>query len=175
MRTLNNENGQSAIEFILTFSFALGLTFLFVNQAINLTGGYFAHYVNFMAARTYFVHEVGIDVKETNISRAKQLAGEVFDSYPLKNFGVNADFKVISANENNAVFTGTVLSFEKALSSLPVVGGREKALFYSEAFLGKEPVRATCMQMVCAAITGNQNECKTKYENMDIVLYDNGC
>jgi hypothetical protein len=175
MRTHNNEKGQSAIEFILTIAFALGVTFLFVNQALNLTEGYLAHYVNFMASRAYLVHDGGGIRKDNNLNLAAAKANEVYKSYPLENFGIKADFKVISSNDANGIFTGTVVQFEKPLSALPVVGGGEDAIFYSESFLGKEPMRITCSEMICAAISGSLNECNSGADNMDIVLYDNGC
>jgi hypothetical protein len=175
MRTLNNEKGQSAVEFILTFAFALGLTFLFVNQAINLTAGYLNHYVNFMASRTYLVHEVGVDNKSSGISAARAEAIKVFKSYPIKKFGVDATFEVLTSDQGSGLFNGTIAKFKRPLSSLPVVGAGEDALFYSESFLGKEPLRITCAEMVCAAMTGSRSECRASGDDIDIVLYDNGC
>jgi len=175
MHILHNEKGQSAIEFILTSSFAIGITFLFLNQALNLTEGYLNHYVNFMSARAYLVHDEGVDSKLTNIAAAVTLAESVYESYPLESFGIISDFKVNTQEAASAIFTGTISSFEKRLSSLPMVGGSENALFYSEAFLGKEPSRFTCSEMVCAAISGSTTQCRSQAETMDIVLYDNGC
>ncbi len=170
----NNQDGQSAIEFILTVAFALGVTFLFVNQALNMTAGYYAHWVNYKASRVYLVYEDGVDLKSTNINKAIAAAQNVFKKSELKAFGVNGTLKVITTDQANAVFTGTVLEFKRSLSSLPVVGGGEKARFYSESFLGKEPLRITCAEMTCAAITGSITDCRDP-EKMDIVLYDNGC
>lgn len=175
MHIHKNEEGQSAIEFVLTFAFALGITLLFVNQALNLTSGYLNHYVNFMSSRAYLVHETGIDNVTTNMNASVDQARDVFNGYPIQNFGIKAAFEVITLDKGSPLFSGTVSQFEKSLSSLPVVGGGEKALFYSESFLGKEPLRITCSQMVCAAITGNPGECAQNAENIDIVLYDNGC
>ncbi len=175
MHTLKNEKGQSAIEFILTFAFALGLTFLFVNQALNLTSGYLNHYVNFMSSRAYLVHETGVDNVSTNTSASVEHATDVFNGYPMENFGITAEFEVITARKGSPLFSGTVSQFKKSLSSLPIVGGGEKALFYSESFLGKEPLRITCAEMICAAMTGNVGECQQRSESIDIVLYDNGC
>ena len=169
---VNNQKGQSAIEFILTFVFAIGVTFLFVNQAINLTGGYLVHYVNFMSARAYLVHDVGSNVPSEQAAEGK--AREVFKSYKLEDFNINASFEVITSEAANALFTGTVMQFEKKLSSIPMVGGGQTANFYSESFLGKEPSRFTCYQMVCAAITGSQGGCNGSTDS-DLTLFDNGC
>ncbi|MBT4790630.1 MAG: hypothetical protein HON90_03585 [Halobacteriovoraceae bacterium] len=170
-----NERGQSAIEFILTFAFAIGVTFLFLNQAMNLTEGYLAHYVNFMSARTYLVYDSGIDTRNSILAQAEREAESVYKSYPLASFGVQSTLKVITSDQGSALFSGTVLQFEKALSAMPVVGGGKKALLYSESFLGKEPLRITCAQMMCAAITGTLQDCQSNSTDMDIVLYDNGC
>lgn len=172
MRTLNNEKGQSAVEFILTFAFALGLTFLFVNQAINLTAGYLNHYVNFMASRAYLVHETGVNNRATEIRAAAGAATDVFKSYPLKKFGVDATFEVLTSDKGSGLFNGTISKFKRPLSSLPVIGAGEDAQFYSESFLGKEPLRITCADMICASITGSTSQCS---DTVDMVLYDNGC
>lgn len=171
----NKESGQSAIEFILTFGFGLGVTFLFVNQAINMTSGYLVHYVNFMAARAYMVHETGVHNKESVLNASRDHASFVAKSYDIGSVGVKADFNVISIHEGSGLFNGTVMKFEKKLSAMPMVGGGKKALFYSESFLGKEPTRLTCAEMICAAMTGNPSSCEGDKQNMDIVLYDNGC
>ena len=174
-KLIRNEAGQSAIEFILTFAFAIGVTFLFLNQAMNLTEGYLAHYVNFMASRTYLVEDSGVNQKVSTLFHAKKKATEVYESYQLSRFGIDSTFTVITKAKGSALFSGTVIEFQKALSSMPMVGGGEKATFYSESLLGKEPTRITCQQMVCAAITGNLNQCRSAADQMDIVLYDNGC
>ncbi len=171
---LRDEKGQSALEFILTFAFALGVTFLFINQSLNLTAGYLNHYVNFMASRAYLVHDAGNNVYENNINYARDRAQEVFRRFPLKELGIDADFQVVTRNEGSALFSGTTSTFKKSLSSLPIIGGGEKATLLSESFLGKEPLRFTCFQMICAAMTGNTQKCQTT-SNLDIVPYDNGC
>ena len=175
MLMVDNQKGQSAVEFILTFSFALGVTFLFVNQALNITSGYLVHYVNFMSARAYLVHDGGINAPGSMFTQAKNKAIQVFESYNISEVGVDATLEVFSPNDNNGLFTGTVMQFEKRLSALPVVGGGKKALFYSESFLGKEPLRITCAKMICAAMTGNQDTCASRFDNTDMALYDNGC
>lgn len=164
-----NERGQSAIEFVLVFAFGLGLVFLFVNLAINTTSGYLVHYVNFMAARAYMVEDRGIDTDDFDIARQKAI--EVFNSYNIQDFGVDANFKVQTHLDGHPLFTGTITQFRKKLSSLPLVGGGDSALFYSESFLGKEPLRNSCYKSTCTAVTGGAQGCK----RVGIVLYDNGC
>lgn len=170
----DNEHGQSAIEFILTFAFALGVTFLFVNQALNLTTGYLAHYVNFMAARTYLVAEDGSLNESANLNTAQSEAILTFKSFGVEKVALDGVPEILPRNKASALFTGTIFQFKRKLSSLPIVGGGKEALFYSEAFLGKEPLRVNCAKMICAAMTGNQDAC-TDNTASDKVLYDNGC
>lgn len=169
-----NEDGQSAIEFILTFIFAFGITFLFVNHTLNITGGYLAHYVNFMSARTYLTVEIGSDVFDTNSNYAAKKAQEVVDRFPLKDFGVDAKLEVFSYKDASALFAGTTLYFEQKVSLMPVIGGNQKAKLLSESFLGKEPTIINCLEMVCQAMTGSRQDCKD-ISQKSVTLYDNGC
>ena len=174
IQEIKNENGQAAIEFILSFVFGVGIVFLFVNQALNFTAGYLGHYVNFMASRAFLTAEFGLDNRGGNMVQAINLAeNEVFNKYPLAAFGVNAKIEAIDSEDSNGVFTGTVLEFERPLSSITAVGGAESVLLYSESFLGREPFRITCYEQICAAITGSPGECRGG--NLDAALYDNGC
>ena len=178
MHILNNDSGQVAIEFILTFVFALGVTFLFVSQALNMTEGYFVHYANYMASRTYLVHEVGSNDENSNFRAAEQEAKKTFDRYGLRNFGVNPTFEVetpAGIGGSSVLFTGTTAYFEKDLSSFQVIGGGAKAKLLSESFLGKEPARITCAQMICQAIMGDRGSCQGGSAGLEITLYDNGC
>ena len=173
-----NQSGQVAIEFILTFIFALGITFLFVNQAINMTEGYLVHYVNFMASRTFLTYEQGSSSSTSNINAAESRARQVFNSYPLSEFGVKVTFEVnkpAPAGNKPQIFSGTTALFEKKISPFSVVGGKTKAKLLSESFLGREPDRITCHEMVCYALTKDRQACQQNAQNMDAVLYDNGC
>ena len=138
-----NEKGQSAIEFILTFAFSLGFVFLFVNLALNLTSGYLNHYVNFMASRTYLVQDSGINNEITVLNFAREEAQKTFDRYPISQFGIDAEFKVIKSGTRSGLYVGTTSQFEKPLSSMPLIGSAEDAILLSESFLGKEPTRLT--------------------------------
>jgi len=172
---LRNNKGQSAIEFILTFAFAIGVTFLFLNQAMNATEGYLVHYVNFMASRTYLVQETGVNAEDINFSEAANQATRTLNSYPLKSFGINATFKIHSPVDVDSLFAGTTLEFDKKLSSTPFLGGGDSAHLYSESFLGKEPLRYSCYQSICNALIGSMSNCENQRDSLDIVMYDNGC
>lgn len=168
-----NQNGQSAIEFILVIGFALGITFLFTTQAMNATKGYLVHYANFSASRVYLVHDGGNRSIGPNYAAAAAAAQDQMDSFNLDSlFGVKTDCEV---ENENALFTGTVCRYEVVLNYFPMMAGGDNAKLVSESFLGKEPLRSTCYEMTCQAVSGSRNDCQSKFETMDITLYDNGC
>lgn len=175
MHTLHNEAGQVAIEFILVIGLAMGVTFMFVTQAFNATEGYMVHYANFMASRAYLTTDNGSNQVDSVYSNAANVAQEVFDAYPLRSFGVDANFRAISFSQGSGLFQGTTAKFEREANFFPGVGGGDKAQLLSESFLGKEPSRATCYEMVCAAMTGGRSSCSGSVDETDITLYDNGC
>ena len=173
--TPGDELGQSAIEFILTFAFGLGLTFMFASQALNMTKGYLVHYVNFMASRVFLVADAGVEVEATNFQRAESKAQEQFRQYPLSTFGISANMQLNRPSRGQGLFSGAITEFEEELSVLSTVGGKGSVFFYSESFLGREPFRSTCYEMVCEAVSGSTNTCQGSSQQMDVVLYDNGC
>ncbi len=170
----HNHRGQAAIEFLLTLTFSVGFVVLFLNLALNFTRGYLNHYVNFMAARTYLVADIGTDVQATVLQRAAVAAEETFNGYDIGSFNISANFKVQTSAAGNALFTGTISEFDASFSSL-LHPGSDDIHFYSESFLGKEPTRSTCYDMTCAAITGNPNSCRSFGGKEDVVIFDNGC
>lgn len=175
---INNQSGQSAIEFILVFGFALGITFLFMAQTFNATKGYLLHYATFAASRVYLTVDNGVDGNISgNYNYAEGVAREHLDSFELDNvFGISADCDFENFESTNALFTGTVCKFTTPTNFFPLIGGGRRAELVSESFLGKEPVRSTCYEMICETITGtNRNICRSQWESMDITLYDNGC
>ena len=48
-----NQSGQSTIEFIFCFVFAVSFILLVFNTSLNYVSGYVAHYATFMASRVY--------------------------------------------------------------------------------------------------------------------------
>tara|TARA_Y100000768_G_scaffold375852_1_gene347158 strand:- start:25182 stop:25718 length:537 start_codon:yes stop_codon:yes gene_type:complete len=170
-----DQSGQVAFEFILVVTFALGTIFLFFQLAFNHTDGYLVHYANFMAARTYLTHDNGGNDIGSSIGSAAGVAQEVFESYPLSQFNINADFNVVTFEEGSGLFSGTTAEFEKPTNLFLGIGGGEDAKLLSESLLGKEPVRKTCLQLTCEAMTGDRNVCEGSSDQMDITLYDNGC
>lgn len=164
MHIRQDESGQSTIEFVLTLSFAIGITMLFVSQALNMTVGFMVHYGTFMGGRTYLVFDGNVD------SEAGEEAKRTFEKYNLNNFDINPRVTVVN-KQNSVLFTGITAQYDKLLSPFRLILNGEKATFYSEGFLGKEPTRKTCHQQTCYAV-GGDGVCGAKW---DVTLFDNGC
>jgi hypothetical protein len=174
---VNNDSGQSTIEFILTFAFGLSLILLIFNSAMNHVTGYLVHYATFMSSRTYLTSESfngGIGNVEISYQQARQEATAVFNRYNLGMFNVApGGFKVHPAGrgQNTYLSVGTSTTFERTIDIMGQLTGNRKVTLISESFLGKEPTRAVCATRVCEAVTG-QSSCQSE---MDVTLYDDGC
>lgn len=175
-KLLQNERGQSAIEFVLVIGFALGVTFLFMAQTFNATKGYLLHYATFTASRVYLTYDDGTQAIGSTYDKAEARAREQLSSFELDSlFGINSVCKFRDYRDRSALFTGVICEFETPTNFFPLVGGGQDAKLVSESFLGKEPVRTTCYQLLCETMTGNRTSCTSQSESMDITLYDNGC
>jgi hypothetical protein len=151
----NNEQGQSTIEFILTFAFGVSIIILIFNSAMGHVTGYLVHYATFMASRTYLSSESyngGIGSYEISYQDARNEATQVFNRY-------------------NYLAVGAVTTYERTVDLMGLVTGARKMTMISESFLGKEPTRSVCATRVCESLTGGSN-CVPE---MDITLYDDGC
>ncbi len=190
---MKKQDGQSTIEFILTFMFSLGIVFLFVNVAVNYSVGYVVHYATFMASRTYLTVDSGINNLASSEAPAQAAALSTFLRFKMQSLGVPAG-GVLPAGDsapglhiNNfsevndsaeALFVGAYAVFERPLSFFRSVGGTTKSKFVSESFLGKEPVRADCYERTCAAIMlgiGGAGSGCTGGGTVDFTVFDNGC
>lgn len=168
---LLEQSGQASIEFLLTFAFGIGLTLLFVGLALNMTRGYLVHYANFMASRTFLTHDVGgIGSVEQSLNAAERRAKEAFSAYPLAAFQLSPEFKVNKPLSFSSLMSGTTATFRERITPFSMVGGDSEAVFHSESFLTKEPVRLQCLLSTCRAM-GISN-CSAV---MDMTVFDNGC
>lgn len=173
MMNIRNNKGQSTIEFIITFSAAVGFIFLFLKMATNYTEGYMVHHATYMASRAFLVGDT--ETQQTVEGRDKnafELARSVFNkNLPanlIKNF--NGELK---ANYPGAVgfapFVGLLIEYTQPFS-IGFVGGKDPVTFRSESFLGREPTRVESNAQVCAAIkTVTGSDC-----NVEATLDDNG-
>ena len=180
-------SGQAMVEFIMTVGFSLGIIFLFIQLAFNMTSGYLAHYATFMASRNYLVVDHGANDEKTVFRVAENKAREMFKSYQLEKFFIKDGVLTFSpvpqpgpGNREAQLYVGSKFTFEKKLSFLPLVGGDKKATMISESFLGKEPTRGQCLQRICqimnlkiGAMIGIQDICADNFQHK--TLYDDGC
>lgn len=174
-----SEQGQSTVEFIVTFAFGVSLVLVIFNTSINYATGYLVQYATFMASRVYLTadtHTGTIGNIGPSLSGSAQKAQEAFNNYNLSVFKVsNENFKInkvedVSDRSQNLT-VGAYTTFELTMDVLGKVAGQKKLELVSESFLGKEPTRAECATRVCRAVTGLENCDAT----MDVTLFDDGC
>lgn len=172
---IKNSRGQSTIEFIMTFSAAVGFIFLFLKMAMNYTDGYMVHHATYMAARAYLVSDNNRNAVEEDDQQAVAKAREVFSRYLPEGLvtGVTKDL----VKENNPdpgltkypAFVGLYAEYTQKFS-IGFVGGKSPVRFISEAFLGREPTRRETRDQVCRAIKDlGLSAC-----NVHVTLEDNG-
>ncbi len=174
MEQTKNQNGQSTIEFILTFSLGLSLIFFVINSSINYATGYLVHYATFMASRVYLTDDSHTNSPFEDIDRVRKS----FEKYNLGIFKIDpSKFVVNSVNDlggdsKKNLTVGAYTTFELNMDLIGQIAGKKKMELVSESFLGKEPTRFECAKRVCNAIRG-QDKCDEK--DIDITLYDDGC
>lgn len=178
MKKINNEKGQSTIEFIFTFIFGVSIILMIFNSAMNYTTGYLVHYATFMASRVYLTSDSYLGTIgniSPSLSTGESLARETFNNYslgifkvPSSNFNVN---QVGSAGPENFLTVGGYTTFDMTIDMFGKITGQSKVNLVSESFLGIEPTRAECATRTCFAITGRLS-CSN---NDDITIFDDGC
>lgn len=175
MVTKLEEKGQSTLEFLITFSAAVGFIFMFVKMAMNYTDGYMVHHATFMAARSYLVVDEERDSLAEGDQRAKAKADEVFRSYLPEGFIKGVSSSALEVNSPEPTYTkfhafvGLYIQFQQRFS-VGYVGGKSLVTYVSEAFLGREPTRSETKVQTCLAIKSlGLNSC-----NVHVTLDDNG-
>jgi hypothetical protein len=171
---IRNNKGQSTIEFILTFTSAVGFIFLFLKMAMNYTNGYMVHHATFMASRAYLVgdSEAAFSPEASDDNAYSELAKKVFDKNLPAGLvqGVSSgQLKYNHPGQFLPVFTGVWVEFSQ-IFSLGFIGGKDPVMFRSESFLGREPTRGEVVTQVCNAISsvsslGNCNILATLDDN----------
>lgn len=176
----NNQSGQSTIEFIFSFVFAVSLILLVFNTSLNYAAGYVTHYATFMASRVFLTQDSNDTVEGPgDRSVAETAARETFEKYKLEVFGIdNSAFAVNDPGDVGAgeyLMIGAHTTFERKMDVVGRVTGQQKLQLISESYLGREPTRGVCAQRTCFAITGQNGGCHNNGANLDITLFDDGC
>lgn len=178
MKKINNEQGQSTVEFILAFSFGVSFILTIFTTSFNYGKGYLVQYATFMASRVYLTSDNfigGFNDSSYSLGYAEEKSKSTFAKYELNRFGVPATSYKVNAPEpsqlNTYLTVGGYTTFEMKTDPIGTILGQQKLQMISESFLGKEPTRAECATRVCFAITG-ESSCD---RSLDITNFDNGC
>lgn len=174
-KILKNNFGQSTLEFIMTFTVAVGFIFLFLKMAMNYTDGYMVHHATYMSARAYLVSDENRVSVEEGDGRAFLKAAAVFKSYLPEGLIASVDYSNLRENNPDPgktkfhAFVGIWIEFTQRFS-LGFVGGKGSVRLISEAFLGREPTRAENKSQICEAIKSlGLTRC-----DIHVTLEDNG-
>lgn len=178
MVKIKNQSGQSTVEFILAFAFAVSLILVIFNTAMNFATGYLVHYATFMGSRAYLTSDnfTGtISDPNSSLGGSIAKAEQAFNSYRLTSFNIsNSNFKINPAGETDGstyLTVGAFTTFTLPIDILGKVAGEKRLEMVSESFLGKEVTRAVCASRTCYGMTKTES-CD---ETMDITLFDDGC
>lgn len=176
MKKKSNQ-GQSTIEFVITFTAAVGFIFLFLKMALNYTNGYMVHHATFMASRAYLVSDAEMyqspgagDASAFKTAESvfkKNLPEELIQGFDGKLEAHHPDPGMLS------VFTGVWIKFSQPFS-LGFIGGKEPVIFQSESFLGREPTRAESYFQICEAIKAVSKDASLSSCDIHVTLDDNG-
>ncbi len=155
IKQTQNNLGQSLVEFLICICFVLGFMVMFLRVAISVTDGYLVHYATFMAARTYLVIDDGANRLDYNDNDPRQEVRQVFAKYRRYFFErPENELEIIAPSTfqqaNNHYFTGVQYRFSGKLPAPSSVAGVRPQLT-SEAFLGKEPTIAGCLEGISRA------------------------
>ena len=172
---IKNNKGQSTIEFIMTFTVAVGFIFLFLKMALNYTDGFMVHHATFMASRAYLVSDENRDSLDEGDNKAMEKARQVFTKYMPDGLVKGIEAGMLKENNPNVsktkfhAFVGVWIEFYQRFS-LGFIGGKESIRFVSESFLGREPTRAEAREQTCSAIMSlGLTKC-----DVHVTLEDNG-
>lgn len=172
----NNQSGQSTIEFIFSFIFAVSLILLVFNTSLNYASGYVTHYATFMASRVFLTQ----DSNDNNWgpgdrSGAVNAAKSAFAAFKLDVFGINTTLEInddLNVDAGRYLMIGAYAKYSRKMDIVGQITGQSRLELISESFLGREPTRGVCASRVCTAISDKDKCDDGPY---DITLYDNGC
>lgn len=173
-KTIKNEMGQSTIEFIVVFVIMFGFMFVYLKIALNFARGYMVHYATFQAARAYLVYDRNSNSDSNTDSIAATRAKLVFKRYMNFNQG-DPEFKNPPGDgSSRRAFVGAVMNYQEKFSFGFPFASLAPMDMVSEAYLGREPTRQTCLERTCKAIRdlGAPN---CEGDTPHFVLGDNGC
>lgn len=171
---LSSEDGQSTIEFLMSFTFVFVLLLMCVNFAISSVNGYLVHYATFMASRTYLVFDNNSPSPDGADALAFNAAEAEYQRYPLDLF-LGSESTSLKVNHpgygGKTIYIGLYSEFKQNFAIPGMFGGSDKLNLKSESFLGREPTRATCVERICKAMSDVGGACG----DLNTTYFDNGC
>lgn len=176
-----NQSGQSTIEFLFCFVFAVSFILMVFNVSINYVSGYVTHYATFMASRVFLTHSSTFNTMGPGdtIAKASDLAKATLNNYSLSALAIDpAGFAVSNAAKQESLgadqylMVGVYTKFEKKIDIIGQVTGQKKLELISESYLGREPTRGVCVQRTCYGMFGT--DCPDS-SPADFTVYDDGC
>ena len=148
------ENGQSTIEFLVSFSVIFTVLLTFVRIAFNATNGFYAHYAVFNASRAYLVSDENNNSIQNGDATAIEKAKEVYDRFKVEYLIGGTRPELMINNPGlfpNKPFVGSYISFKMDFGVSSMIGGKGPITLISESFLGREPSRQECIERICEA------------------------
>ena len=171
MRCVKKNEGQSTIEFLITFGFTLLLLFVMVKLSLNVTNGFLVHYATYAASRAFLVVDTFSNTPDGSDAEAEARAKEVFKKIVAGNTVTVTPHKIGDV-DGKSVFLGVRAQFVQKLAFSNVVGGKKPVTFLSESYIGRTPTMSECVTRICDAVKliGVRDECE-----LNVTLEDNGC
>lgn len=163
--------GQSTIEFLISFTVVFGMTFFIVKVTLDYGNGYYLHWATYVASRAYSVYDEGQNGAGIGItfSSAENRARALFDLYRIN--GVTLSFNDMNAAGRN-VLIGAYAEYETKFSPMTNINPDQRINFRSESFLGKEPPRGYCHEIVRDKIL---DAAGGGFDARFMTVFDNGC
>jgi len=173
---LKKEEGQSTIEFMVVFVLMFGFIFVYLKIALNYARGYMTHYATFQAGRAYLVFDRNSGSDPNSDTLAATRAKEVFKRYMVHSQGDPDFVNPPSAHTNARLYVGAVMKYNESFSFGFPFASLDPMELVSEAFLGREPTRATCLDRTCKAVKDlGASSCDGAGGTPHYTLSDNGC
>ena len=180
-RAFTNSQGQSTIEFLLTFLFVGGFIFAFFKIAMIYTNGHYIHYATYSASRAYMVFDNNSNTPDGADSKASTFAKKVFESFKISALlNTSSPLQVevhdpsnFQGHEKN-LYVGLFVDFKEKLLT-PLLGKGRILNLRSESFLGREPTRAECYERIRWAMGGTAGTPNQPFIEKHSTLFDNGC
>lgn len=170
---MKNNNGQSTIEFLVTFGFVLAILITFGKIGMNFVDGYLMHYANFQASRAYMTFDRNVGNPGGDDGQAANYARQIFNKYNLETALVvkDVDFRVNGpSNVSKKIFVGTHVSFTQKFTVSNMLGGQQDIELITESFLGRQPTRGECLEQIVNAMSKYCGDCSS-----NATFFDNGC